>query len=149
MYIATQVLGGDLQDFFCHETLPYPPALSKSSQIRSENKSNLAKCIKPTDTITTTTKVTGAVLEGSVIVNMTKPKKNQNLNSYCAKSFYPQVEKLQKQYKTECNVNVPSFRSEQDRVICVSIERNVIVCADDETVLICSYATIALLIMAR
>ena len=26
IYFATQVRSGDINDFFCHETLPYPPA---------------------------------------------------------------------------------------------------------------------------
>ena len=42
MYIATQVRGGNLEEFFSHETLQYPPALSKCGQMRSGNKSDLA-----------------------------------------------------------------------------------------------------------
>ena len=172
MYIATQILGGDLQDFFRHETLPYPPALSKSGQLRSGNKSDLAKCIKPTEsTITTTPKVTGAVLEGSVIVNMTKPKKNQNFKTYCAESFYPQVEKLENQYKTKrIDVVFDTYiesslkaatrmkrgkgvrRKVQDDSIAPSnwhgflrldqnLSKEMLSCADDETVLTCAYAT--------
>ena len=33
MYIAAQVRGADLNDFFRHETLPYQPALSKSGDM--------------------------------------------------------------------------------------------------------------------
>ena len=95
MYIATQVRGGDLEQFFRHETLPFPPALSKNGQMRSGNKSDLAKCIQPSEITSTVPEVNGAVLEGSVIVNMTKPTKNQNFKNYCADSFYPQVKKYQ------------------------------------------------------
>lgn len=101
MYIATQVRGGDLNDFFCHETLPYPPALSKGGEMRSGNKSDLAKCIQPSEVISTAPKVNAAVLEGSVIVNMTKPKKNQSFENYAAESFYPQVKKYQREYQSQ------------------------------------------------
>ena len=78
MYIAAQVRGADLNEFFSHETLPYPPALSKSGDMRSGNKSLLVSCIKPLENVPTIPQVDGAVLEGSMIANMTNPKKNQN-----------------------------------------------------------------------
>ena len=40
-------------------------------------------------------------MEGSVIANMTKPKKNQNFKNYCSENFYPQVQKYQKDYNAE------------------------------------------------
>ena len=80
MYIAAQVRGADLNEFFSHETLPYPPALSKSGDMQSGNKSLLLSCIKPLENVPTIPQVDGAVLEGSMIANTTKPKKNQNLS---------------------------------------------------------------------
>ena len=101
MYIATQVRGGNLKEFFSHETLQYPPALSKCGQMRSGNKSDLAKCVLPIDITGNAPKVTAAILEGSVLVNMTKPKKNQQFKSYSADSFYPQVKKHQQEYHAQ------------------------------------------------
>ena len=47
MYISTQIRGGNMEEFFSHETLQYPPALARSGEMRSGNKSDLVKCIKP------------------------------------------------------------------------------------------------------
>ena len=122
MYIATQVRGGDLDEFFCHETLPYPPALSKGGELRSGNKSDLAKCIQPAEIVSTVPKVNAAVLEGSVIVNMTKPKQNQSFKSYSAESFYPRVKKFQMEYSilngsTWCLIPIkfPVLKQQQER----------------------------------
>ena len=35
LYVATQVRGGDMDEFFNHETLAHPPSLSKYGQLRS------------------------------------------------------------------------------------------------------------------
>ena len=42
MYISTQVRGGagDMEEFFKHETLKYPPALTKDGEMRSGNKAD-------------------------------------------------------------------------------------------------------------
>ena len=52
-----------MDEFFGHETLSYPTALSKN-QVQVP-------------------KVLAGVLEGSVLVNMLKPKKNQAFEGYC------------------------------------------------------------------
>ena len=55
MYISTQIRGGNMEEFFSHETLQYPPALARSGEMRSGNKSDLVKCIQPlsyTETVT-------------------------------------------------------------------------------------------------
>ena len=102
MYISTQIRGGDLEEFFSHETLQYPPSLSKCGEMRSGNKSDLVKHIEPSaESGSTTPKVTAAVLEGSVLVNMTKPNKNQSFKNYCSDIFFPQVKKLRQQYNSE------------------------------------------------
>ena len=41
LHVATQVRDGDMEEFFKHETLSHPPALSKHGQIRSGDKSDL------------------------------------------------------------------------------------------------------------
>ena len=78
MYISTQIRGGSMLEFFNHETLQYPPALTKGGEMRSGRKSDLLKCIlpdSPTSTVNTQPKATGTVLEASVLVNLVKPKK--------------------------------------------------------------------------
>ena len=55
MHISTQIRGGNMEEFFSHETLQYPPALARSGEMRSGNKSDLVKCIQPlsyTETVT-------------------------------------------------------------------------------------------------
>ena len=47
MYISAQIRGGNMEEFFSHETLQYPPALARSGVKCSENKSDLVKCIQP------------------------------------------------------------------------------------------------------
>ena len=71
-----------MKDFFSHETLQYPPALARSGEMRSGNKSDLVKCIRPlpyTETVSNQPKVPAVVLEDSVLVNLAKPKKNSHL----------------------------------------------------------------------
>lgn len=46
MYVSTKIHGGDMDDFFSHETLECPPALSKNSEIRSGDKVELLKYFK-------------------------------------------------------------------------------------------------------
>ena len=178
MYIATQIRGGDLDEFFRHETLPYPPALAKGGQTRSGNKSDLAKCVQPADVVSSPPEVDGAVLEGSVIVNMTKPKKNQRFQDYCRQSFYPQVKKLQNEYKSQRvdvvfdtyqNLSLKAatrtkrgkgirrkvlddsiaptnwngfLRLNQNKTeLFAYLSKELMPCADDDTVLTCAYAT--------
>ena len=68
MYISNQVRGGNMDQFFSHETLKYPAALTKCGEMR---------CIIPSPNKSPVPKVEAAALEGSVLVNMIKPKKNQ------------------------------------------------------------------------
>ena len=78
--------------------LQYPPALAISGEMRSGTKSDLVKCILPdpvTSTIDAQPKTTGSVLEGSVLVNLVKPKKNQSFKDYSSEVFYPQFHKQQ------------------------------------------------------
>ena len=43
----------------------------------------MAKCVQPAKIVSSPPEVDGAVLEGSVNVSMTKPKKNQRFQDYC------------------------------------------------------------------
>ena len=89
MYIS-QIHGGNMLEFFNYETLKHPPALAKGSEMRSETKSDLVKCILPDSTTSTTEaqlKATGAVLKSSALVNLFKPKKTQSFKDYSSEYF--------------------------------------------------------------
>ena len=101
MYISTQIRGGNMQEFFSHETLKYPPALARNGEMRSGNKSDLVKCIQPLETITNQPQVPAVVLEGSVLVNQLKPKKNQSFKEYVNNVFYPYVWKAAIEYSAQ------------------------------------------------
>ena len=95
-YISTKIRGRNMEEFFSHETLQYPPALARSGEMHSGNKSDLVKCIQPlsyTETVSNQPKVPAVVLEGSVLVNLAKPKKNQSFKDYATDVFYPQIRK--------------------------------------------------------
>ena len=92
MYVSTQIRGEDLEEFFSHETLQYPPSLSKCGEMCCSNKSDLVKHIEPSaESANAAPGVTAAAWEGLLLVNMTKPNKNQSLKSYCSDIFFPQL----------------------------------------------------------
>ena len=104
MYISTQIRGGNMEEFFSHETLQYPPALARSGRIRSGNKSDLVKCIQPlsyTETVSNQPKVPAVVLEGSVLVNLANPNKNQSFKDHATHVFYPQIRKQMNEYSAQ------------------------------------------------
>ena len=93
-----------MEEFFSHETLQYPPALARSSGMRSGNKSDLVKCIQPLsyiETVSNQPKVPAVVLEGSVLVSLAKPKKNQSFKDYATDVFYPQIRKQMNEYSAQ------------------------------------------------
>ena len=101
MYISTQFLGGNMLEFFNHETLQYLPPFAKGSEMRSGTKSDLVKCILTdftTSTINAQPKANGAVSKGSVLVNLIKPKKNQSFKYYSSEVFCPHIRKQQDLY---------------------------------------------------
>ena len=100
LYISTQIRGGNMDEIFSHKTLKNPPALSKNGEMQSGNKAELIKCIK-TPATATPPKVSGTVLEGSVLVNMEKPSKSQTFKDYSSKVFRLQVKKHKQDYSTE------------------------------------------------
>ena len=108
MCVSTQIRGRNMEEFFNHETLQHPPALARSGGMRSGNKSDLVKCIQPlpyTETVSNQPKVPAVVLEGSVLVNLAKPKKNQSFKEYATDVFYPQIRKQMNEYSAQ-RVNI-------------------------------------------
>ena len=71
-----------------------PTALARSGEMHSGNKFDLVKCIQSlsyTETVSNQPKVPAVVSEGSVLVNLAKPKKNQSFTDYAIDVFYPQM----------------------------------------------------------
>ena len=98
---STQTRGRNMLEFFHHETLQYPPVLAKGGENWSGTKSVLFKCILSdftTKTIGAQPKATRAALEGSVLVNLVKPKKNRSFLAYSSEVFCPQIRKHQDLY---------------------------------------------------
>ena len=88
-------------EFFNHETLQYPPVLAKGSEMRSGRKPDRVKSILPESTTSATDaqpKVPGAVLKGSIIVNLVKCRKNHSFKDYSSEVFYPQICKYHNLY---------------------------------------------------
>ena len=93
LYIGTQVRGGDMEELFSYETRRDPPALAKNGEIRSGNKAELLTCFK--DLVKTTNEVPNvdaSVLEGPVIVNMTKPGKEKTFREYAEQLIVPKIQ---------------------------------------------------------
>ena len=81
-----------------------PTALARSGEMRSGNKFDLVKCIHSlsyTETVSNQPKVPAVVLEGSVLVNLAKPKKNQSFKDYATDAFYPQMGKQMNEYSAQ------------------------------------------------
>ena len=98
MYIATQVRGGDMDEFFRHETLKYPPSLTKDGEMRSGDKADLLPSLRDLKG-SNVLDLNGdaACLEGSVVVNMTPPTKNQTFKDYCKDSFQTGIAKYREE----------------------------------------------------
>ena len=104
MNISTQISGRNMEEFFSHETLQYPQALARRGEMRSGNKFDLVKCIhslSDTETVSNQSKVLAVVLEGSVLVNLAKPKKNQSFKDYATDVFCPQIRKHMNDYSAQ------------------------------------------------
>ena len=72
--------------------------------MRSGNKSDLIGCIEEVPNVLPRTEalaVEAAVLEGSVLVNMVKAKKNQSFQTYASDQFKSHVTK----YERECHAD--------------------------------------------
>ena len=101
MLISTQFRGGDMDQFFSHEMLKYPPALTKCGEMRSGEKSDLLKCLQPTPLQSHLPSVSAAALEGSLLVNMIKPKKDQTFDDYYSEILILQLQKYMREYDAQ------------------------------------------------
>ena len=101
LYVATQVRGGNMDEFFRHETLSHPPALAKNGQMRSGDKTDILPHLKkfivePTDHLTGMPEVDAVVMEGSVLVNLIKPNKNNSFSQYAEDTLFPYLTRYQR-----------------------------------------------------
>ena len=72
--------------------------------MRSGNKSDLIGCIEEVPNVLPKTEalaVEAAVLEGSVLVNMVKAKKNQSFQTYASDQFKSHVTKYEREYHAD------------------------------------------------
>ena len=69
--------------------------------MRSSEKSDLLKCLQPTPPQSHFPSVSAAELEGSVLVKMIKPKKNQTFGDYWSEMLIPQLQKYTKEYDAQ------------------------------------------------
>ena len=91
-----------MDEFFSHETHSYPPTLSKNTEMRSGDKSQLAQFLDQlSNNQVQIPKVLAGVLEGSVLVNMLKPKKNQTFEGYCIDTVKPTIQKYVTEYNAQ------------------------------------------------
>ena len=89
LFIAVQVRGRDVQ-----ELKRGSPSLSKEGEIRSGNKADLLPCLKDDREFPTTEPISqSAALEGSVLVNMLKPKNSKTFTDY-AEDIFPVAIKI-------------------------------------------------------
>ena len=89
-----------MDEFFSHEALSYPPALSKNTEMRSGDMSQLVKCLDQISNNQVQVLKAG-VLEGSVLVNMLKPKNNQTFEGYCIVTVKPAIQKYVAEYNAQ------------------------------------------------
>ena len=104
LFVATQVRGGDMDEFFKHETLAYPPSLTKSGHLRSGEKAEflpqLKSLISEAHLLTGMPIVDATAMEGSVLVNQLKPSNNQTFVKYAQEVFLPFVTKYKRNTKS-------------------------------------------------
>ena len=96
LYVATQVHMVDMEDFFRHETLSYPPSLSLSGSTCRGQKSDILTHLKglvmtvvDTEPVHRMPRVDGVVIDGCVIVNQIKPNKKRTFMEYAEEKILP------------------------------------------------------------
>ena len=88
LYVACQTRESDLDDFFSHENHSYPPALSVYGKIRHSTKSDCVKVLtKYGEVCCEEPLVTGLILDGAAIVQMTPAGESKKFGEYADKEF--------------------------------------------------------------
>ena len=100
MLISCQTRQGDLDKFFSHENMEYPPSLSKNGDFNTGSESDLIPCLEnliPSENVKS--QPSCIILDGPVIVQMLKPGSVKTFNSYAEDVFLPYISNLSKEYK--------------------------------------------------
>ena len=91
LYVACQTRKGDLNNFFSHENLPFPPSLSAYGQLRPGKKSDLIECLEKkvgsSHDMTPETEV--RIMDGAALAHFLRPEGCKTFGDYAAKIFLP------------------------------------------------------------
>uniref|UniRef100_UPI00358E9C5E uncharacterized protein n=1 Tax=Myxine glutinosa TaxID=7769 RepID=UPI00358E9C5E len=87
LYIASQIRGADLEDFFQHENQSFPPSISDYGKMRLGKKSDLLQCLEDLvphsdDADHTTSEVDMVIIDGAAIANVITPGTSETFNEY-------------------------------------------------------------------
>ena len=100
LFKSCQTRQGDLDEFFAHENMEYPPSLSNNGDINSGNKSDLLSCLEDvTISPDNNHQSTCIILDGAVIVQMLKPGSVKTFDQYANTTFIPYIVVQAKKYK--------------------------------------------------
>ena len=86
LFIANQLRDGDLDVFFSHENQLHPPSLSDHGKIRACKKSDLIKCLKPTEE-SNKKDFDCKIFDGSALIHMLKPNAVKSFQEYAEEVF--------------------------------------------------------------
>ena len=95
LYISCQTREGNLDEFFQHENQSCPPSLSQDGKLRlPQKKSELAECLQSftTPQVKIPEDVDAIIIDGSVVVNMVKPRTEKTFAEYSRQSFLPYIQ---------------------------------------------------------
>ena len=93
-YISMQSREGDLDEFFLHEVQSFPPSLSEFGKLYLPGtKSELMKCLEPSQQSTPLEAFDGKVMDGAVVVHCLPTTGIKTFNEYAEEVFIPHLEK--------------------------------------------------------
>ena len=86
LFIANQLRDGDPDVFFSHENQLHPPSLSDHGKIRACKKSDLIKCLKPTEE-SNKKDFDCTIFDGAALIHMLKPNAVKSSQEYAEEVF--------------------------------------------------------------
>lgn len=97
MFILYKERGGDVDSFFEHENHLYPPSISDYGNLRTGTKCDLMTCLKENiPDLQNNIEIpdcTAVIIDGSVMVHMVAPDKNETFQSYADKFYKHLIKK--------------------------------------------------------
>ncbi len=110
LYIASQSRPGELDNFFMHENLPWPPALAEQNKMRRTTKSDLMECLESLNTSQSTPvdAPDALIIDGAALIHCLDPKyakkKPSTFKEYSLQIFLPHIEARVKEVKHRLDV---------------------------------------------